>query len=158
GASHHAPERKLSVRALWVVLAVGCGNSLPPPGTCDVVTSGETVDVQMGGLPLPGGGPAADDGPRYSAELVKGVPAPQGTGVIALIDPDTMAIQAVNVPRGVASADASATTVYGADRANHRIVAFDVASGAMVGTGSLPGSPDYVRYSPTTDEVWVTIP
>jgi hypothetical protein len=41
---------------------------------------------------------------------------------------------------------------------NNRIVAIDVASGAMVATQGLPGTPDYVRFSPTTNEVWASIP
>jgi len=142
---------------LWLVVVAGCNNSLPPPGTCDVATTGETVDIQLVALP-PGGGPAAFDDLRYSPELGKLVAAPPGTGFISLIDPDTLAVQQLAAPPGVESADASATTVYAVDRANSRIVALDVATGATVAIGAVPGTPDYVRYSPTTNEVWVSIP
>ncbi len=143
-------------RAVVLLVAVGCGNSLPPPGTCAVATAGETVTIDL--VPLRGGGPASFDDMRYSPELGKVVAAPAATGYISLIDPDTLAVQTLNAPRGVESADASATTVYGADRVGARIVAIDIASGAMVATGAVPGIPDYVRYSPTTNEVWVSVP
>jgi DNA-binding beta-propeller fold protein YncE len=142
--------------ALALVVAAGCGNSLLPPGKCPVSTSGETVAVDL--VALPGGGPADFDDMRYSPELGKVVAAPHGTGYISLIDPDTLALQNLTAPPGVESADASATTVYAADRANDRIVAIDIASGARVTAGSVPGTPDYVRFSPMTNEVWVSVP
>jgi hypothetical protein len=95
---------------------------------------------------------------RYSPELGKVVAAPHGTGFISLIDPDTLALQNIGAPLGVESADASATTAYAADRASDHIVALDIATGATIATGAVPGTPDYVRFSPSTDEVWVSIP
>jgi hypothetical protein len=147
------------VRARWYALAVvaGCGNSLPPPRTCAVATSGQSPDVMLVALP-PGGGPATFDDLRYSPELQKVVAAPHGTGFISLIDPDSLAVQSLAAPLGVESADASVTTVYAADRPNDRIVALDIASGATVATGNVPGYPDYVRFSPATNEVWVSLP
>jgi hypothetical protein len=76
---------------------------------------------------------------------------------VYLIDPDSLAIQMLAVPRGVSSADASATTVFASDRVDDRIVAVDIATGTTT-TGALPGGPDYVRFSPMTNEVWVTLP
>lgn len=142
-------------RWCWLGLLAGCSNSLLPPGTCDVATNGASVEVQLVTLP---GGKASFDDLRYSPELKKVVAAPHGTGTISLIDPDTMAVQSLTAPVGIESADASATTVYAADRANHRIVAIDIATGDTVATGAVPGPPDYVRFSPTTNEVWVSIP
>ncbi len=142
-------------RALWLI--AGCSNSLPPQGTCDVATTGQMVDVALVALP-PGGGPASFDDLRYSPELGKVVAAPHGTGFISLIDPDAMTVQQLAAPLGVESADASATTVYAADRANARIIALDVATGATLATGAIAGDPDYVRFSPASNEVWVSIP
>ena len=142
-------------RWLWLALLAGCGNDLLPPGTCNVPTNGAMPVVQL--VALPGGASPFDD-LRYSPELGKVVAAPIGTGLVSLIDPDTMAVQSLPVPRDVESADASATTIYGADRAKTRIVAIDVATGATVATGAVPGTPDYVRFSPATNEVWVSIP
>src|SRR5207248_4871986 len=143
----------VSVRRSFVLLvAAGCGNSLPATGSCDVVTHGEIVAVDL--VALPGGGPAAFDDMRYSPELMKVVAAPHGTGFISLIDPDTLALQNLTAPLGVESADASATTVFAADRATSRILALDIASGATITAAAVPGSPDYVRFSPATNEVW----
>jgi DNA-binding beta-propeller fold protein YncE len=142
-------------RILWLALLAACSNSLAPPGTCDVPTNGQAVTVDLAALP--GGGAAFDD-MRYSPVRMQVVAAPHGTGFISLIDPDTMALQNLVAPLGVESADASATTVFAADRATNRIVAIDIASGATIATGAVPGSPDYVRFSPTSDEVWVSIP
>jgi DNA-binding beta-propeller fold protein YncE len=146
---------KAWMRRLWLLVVAACGNSLPPPGTCDVATNGETVDVTPVAL---SGGRASYDDLRYSPELRKVVAAPHGTGVISLIDPDSLAVQTLTAPGGVYSADASTTTVYAADRGADRIIAIDVASGAMVATQAMPGTPDYVRFSPMTNEVWVSLP
>jgi hypothetical protein len=142
-------------RALWLALVAGCGNNLLPPGMCAVATTGETVGVATVTLP---GGQAAFDDLRYSPELGKVVAAPMGTGWISLVDPDSLAVTSLPAPPGVASADASATTVYAADRRHDQIVAIDIASERTVATQGVPGTPDYVRLSPLTDEVWVTLP
>jgi DNA-binding beta-propeller fold protein YncE len=136
-------------------LLAACGNSLLPPGTCDVATAGLTPQVTPVALPS---GAASYDDLRYSPELQRVVAAPSGTGVVSLIDPDSLAVQTLQVPSGVESADASATTVYAADRDHERIVAIDIASGMLVAGGSLAGTPDYVRFSPATAEVWVSLP
>lgn len=142
-------------RYVFLVVVVGCGNNLPPPGMCAVATGAQTVDVQLVALP---NGPARFDDLRFAPELGKVVAAPPGAGAIALIDPDTLAVQTLSAPPGVESADASATTVYAADRQNSRIVAIDIASGALTETGGVPGTPDYVRFAAASHEVWVSIP
>jgi DNA-binding beta-propeller fold protein YncE len=142
-------------RAACLALLAGCGNHLLPPGTCAIATNGLAVGVAS--VPLPGGGGSFDD-LRYSPELAKVVAAPHGTQLVSLIDPDTLAIQQVPAPPGVEAADASATTVYAADRANQRIVAIDIASGAIVATQDMPGLPDYPRFVAATNEVWVSLP
>jgi DNA-binding beta-propeller fold protein YncE len=144
------------IRYLGLVVIAGCGNSLPPAGMCNVATNGETVDVTL--VALGGGGPASYDDLRYSPELKKVVAAPQGTGSIFLIDPDSLVVQVLAAPRGVYSADASAAIVYAADRGSDQIIAIDIASGTMVAAQGMPGTPDYVRFSPATNEVWVSLP
>lgn len=141
---------------LGLVILAGCGNSLPPSGTCDVATNGQTADLML--VALPGGGPATFDDLRYSPELMKVVAAPHGTGFISLIDPDSMVVQSVSAPLGIESADASATTVYAADRASDRIIPIDIATGTTVASQDVPGIPDYVRFSPATNEVWSRSP
>lgn len=144
------------VLSMLVLVLVSCGSSLPPPGSCGVPTTGsETVVVVPVAL---ADGPATFDDLRYSPQLHKVVAAPEGTGHVFLVDPDTLEVQIANVPRGVSSADASATTIFAADRAASQILAIDAVGLAKVAAGDVPGRPDYVRVSPTTGEVWVTIP
>ena len=69
-----------------------------------------------------------------------------------------MDVASISVPGGSASADASATTLYVVDRSGARIVAFDIASTMMTVAHPLTADPDYLRVSPTTGEVWVTVP
>jgi DNA-binding beta-propeller fold protein YncE len=140
---------------LLLAVIAACGNHLPPPGMCDVATNGETATVTPVVL---GGIRASYDDLRYSPELKKVVAAPTGTGQIYLIDPDSLAVQMVPAPRGVYSADASAATVYAADRGSDQIVAIDIASATTVAAQPMPGTPDYVRFSPMTNEVWVSLP
>ena len=140
--------------AIWLCLLAACGNDLPPPGSCDIGAASQVPEVRL--VALPGSG--AFDDLRYSPELKRVVAAPHGTGFVSLIEPDSLDIASFAVPAGVESADASATTIYVADRPNHRIVALDVTTGDTLATGSVPGTPDYVRFSPATGEVWVSIP
>ena len=142
------------VRFLCLAALASCGNTLPSPGMCEVATDGKTVDV----TPVALGSPASYDDLRYSPELKKVVAAPHGTGQISLVDPDSLAVQTLPAPRGVYSADASATMVYAADRGSDQILAIDIASGMTVAAQGMPGAPDYVRFSPTTNEVWVSLP
>ena len=142
-------------RTLPILIAASCG-SLPPPGACEVATTGnEVVDVASIAL---ADRPATFDDLRYSPSLGKVVAAPEGTGRLFLVDPDTLDVRSTDVPRGVGSADADATTVFVADRGASQILAIDALALAKRAAGEVPGSPDYVRVSPTTGEVWVTIP
>jgi DNA-binding beta-propeller fold protein YncE len=94
----------------------------------------------------------------YAADLGRVVAAPESTGKLFLIDPDSLAITTVDVPRGVASADARGGFAFGADRLNQQIVVVDLAANQIASMAALGAGPDYVRASPTTDEVWVTLP
>jgi len=138
------------------VALAGCGNSLPPAGSCDVAASGDTPTVDS--VALPNASSAFYDDLSFAPLLGKIVAAPEGAGRAYLVDPATMAAVAIDVSRGVGSADASATTIYAADRGADSILGYEIASGAMVAMHALSGSPDYVRVAPTTGEVWVTIP
>jgi hypothetical protein len=145
-----------AMRAEFALLLVyaGCSNSLPPPGMCDVAAgSGEpTVDhVALGGT-------GYYDDLTFSPALGKVIAAPEGTGRVSIVDPDSMAVTSISVPGGTASADASATTLYVVDRGNARIVAFDLTTTMMTAMHSIGAEPDYLRVAPTTGEVWVTIP
>jgi hypothetical protein len=134
----------------------GCGNSFPSAGSCDVPLSGnETVEIVSVAL---ADAPAYYDDLRYSPQRGSLVAAPEGTGRVFLVDPETLAVTRADVPVGVSSADASATHVFVADRDASQILALDGASLTIVAAGDVPGTPDYVRVAPPTGELWVTIP
>ena len=141
-------------RWLALVLVHGCGNDLPPAGTCELPGGGTpTVDV----VPLYGRSVGFDD-LRFSPQLDKVVAVAPGTMLLHIIDPDSLDSRSIAVPAGAASADASATAIYVADRGGDRIVAYDAETGAGRGAQPTSGGPDYVRVAPTVPEVWVTIP
>jgi hypothetical protein len=143
------------IRVLSILILASC-SSLPPPGSCEVATTGnEVVDVVPVALAA---GPATFDDLRFSPQLGKVVAAPEGTGQLFIIDPDTLEVLIADVPRGSGSADANATTVFVADRDGSQIVAIDAVGLTQVAAGPILGSPDYVRVAPTTGEVWVVIP
>jgi len=121
---------------------------------CEVATAGLTPSVDLVSL---GGGGYYDD-LAYSRALGKVVAAPEGTGRVSLVDPDSMVVTSIAVPAGTGSADASATTLYVVDRSGSRVVGFDIATGAMTASHALSSEPDYLRVAPTTGEVWVTLP
>jgi hypothetical protein len=136
-------------------LVGGCGNSLPGPGNCNPGTSGAIADVTS--IQLIGASVAFDD-LRYAPDLGRVVAAPEATGKLFLIDPDSLAVTMIDVPFGVGSADGVAGFVFAADRTNSQIDVIDVGMARVVSNVQLDSGPDYVRASPTTDEVWVTLP
>ena len=132
-----------------------CGNDLPPPGTCEVATNGKVPEVVS--VPLAGRVTGYDD-LRYSPELGKVLAVPEGDGLLYLIDPDTLAVTTIAIPRTSESADATATSIYVLDRSADQILAFDATSLARTASQVTTGNPDYVRAAPTAPEVWITIP
>jgi hypothetical protein len=142
-------------RCLLLVAIAGCGNDLPSSGACAIPSaSGEPTVVQV---PLVGR-PAGFDDLRYAPALGKVVAAPEGAGRIYLVDPDTLEVTQIGATGGTASADADATTVYAIDRANDRVVAFDIATGSPISSANLDGNPDYMRLAPDGKEIWITVP
>jgi DNA-binding beta-propeller fold protein YncE len=142
-----------SLACLLLALAA-CGNDLPPPGMCAVPTSGEMPVVDH--VPLAGHAAGYDD-LRYAPQLGKVLAVPSGVARLYLVDPDTLDVQTTAVPGGSESMDASATTIYVLDRGGGRILAIDAATMLQTASQGTSG-PDYVRFSPTSSEVWVTLP
>src|SRR5262249_40356579 len=95
---------------------------------------------------------------RFSPQLKRVLAVPEGSARVFAIDPDSLEVKMGSVPGGSASVDASATTIYVADRGADQIVAVDATTFAMTAAHATTANPDYVRFSPTTPEVWVTIP
>lgn len=140
--------------ATCLLFAAGCSNSLPPPGMCDVTTGGEPLAAE----PLALGAGGVYDDLAFSPLRHQIVAAPEGAGRVSLVDVYSQQITAIAVPPGVGSADASATKLFAADRSATRILAFDIAAATMTASHTLTSEPDYLRVSPTTGEVWVTLP
>jgi DNA-binding beta-propeller fold protein YncE len=121
-------------------------------------------------FPLPGGegGIGLDD--LAFPPVLRQVVVPAGrTGKIVLIDPQSRKTREIggfkSTPPGTGAHDAGPTSadegtgyLFAVDRTSKRLVVIDPAKGAIVTGAPLAGSPDYVRYVPTTNEVWVTEP
>jgi hypothetical protein len=59
---------------------------------------------------------------------------------------------------GTTSADDGNGVVYAIDRRSESVMVVDVAAGAITATTHLAGSPDFIRFSPSTSEIWITEP
>jgi hypothetical protein len=143
-------------RSAWMLVLAACaGNDLRPSGSCDAATS--ATPPTLDSIPLLSGDFRYDD-LRFAPDLGKVIAVPEGSGELYLVDPDTLAVTSIAVPSATASADAKGGIVYGADRGNSRITIVDTIAGAVIGDAPLDSFPDYVRASPTSEEVWVSLP
>ncbi|MDE2313428.1 MAG: hypothetical protein KGL04_04555 [Elusimicrobia bacterium] len=59
---------------------------------------------------------------------------------------------------GISSAAAGDGLIFTTDRANQKLYAVDFAHRTVVATAALAHGPDYVRYLPSSREIWVTEP
>ncbi|HEX6838947.1 MAG TPA: hypothetical protein VF334_20355 [Polyangia bacterium] len=141
----------------WMVvglLAAGCRQT-PPDGVAVV--------------PLPDGRPGIgfDD---LQLSKTYGVLAPGGrSGYLDLVDPVSRAVTAIGgfsmEPLHFAGHDQGATAVaegagllFVTDRTTHELYVADPTTSTVVATAPVATSPDYVRYVPQTNELWVTEP
>src|SRR5215469_15265513 len=127
-------------------------------------------DLAMRPLPLPNGaGGIGFDDLGFAPSLHK-VLVPAGrSGNLDLVDPDTLAVTAIGGfssanafggghGQGVTSADAGRGLIFATDRDARKLNVIDPATRSVVATAPLASGPDYVRYVPDTNEVWVTEP
>lgn len=141
----------------WVVLAVAlaaCRQS-PPRGTAVI--------------PLPDGRPGIGFDDLQFAKPY-GVLVPAGrTGNLDLVDPVSRAVTAIGgfseEPIHFAGHDQGATAVaegagllFVTDRTTRKLYAADPKTRQIVASAALATAPDYVRYVPQTNELWVTEP
>jgi DNA-binding beta-propeller fold protein YncE len=138
-----------------VVALTACGNDLPGLGSCELPPGPAAPELVQ--VPLFGQATSFDD-LAYSRQLGRVIAAPQGTGRLYVIDPDTLETQVASVPGGTSSADADATQIYAADRGNDRIIVLDATTLESVGSIELGHNPDYVRVAPTAPEIWISMP
>lgn len=164
-------------------LACGGKNSIPPPisdnqadDPCDPgsgsQSTGSQPAVDAGEMPvsLPGGTGGVDfDDMRFSPTLAT-ILVPAGrTGNLDMVDPSTTKVTAIGgfsmsessgatTPYGVTSADEGNGTVYATDRTSHLLSVIEPQSQKATATLKLAATPGYVRYSSSTNEVWVSEP
>lgn len=106
---------------------------------------------------------------RYSATLHR-VLVPSGrSGRLNLIDPDTLSVTSITGfsakgdyggghDDGATSVDEAGGLLYVTDRSNQSIAIVDADKRVLVGSAKISAEPDYVRFVPTTNELWVTEP
>jgi hypothetical protein len=92
-----------------------------------------------------------------------------GTGGLALIDPDSQKVQIIEGfsertrysgghGEGLTSADAGRGLIYVTDRTSKLLDVLNAQTKEIVASAQLASEPDYVRFVPDNNEVWVTEP
>ena len=106
---------------------------------------------------------------QYSSALHR-VLVPAGrSGNLVLVNPDSLDTTVVGGfsksgsydgghDFGVTSVDEGGGLLFVTDRTNSRLSVVDPATKTVVGTAHIGASPDYVRFVPQTNELWVTEP
>jgi DNA-binding beta-propeller fold protein YncE len=131
------------------------------------VSSGqiETKTVQ---LPEGSAGIGFDD-IQYSSAMKK-VLVPSGrTGMLNLVDPESLAVTSISGfssakvykgghGEGITSVAEAQGMLFVTDRSSLKLNVLDSDSKKIIATVPLGSSPDYVRFIPTLNEVWVTEP
>jgi hypothetical protein len=125
----------------------------------------ETKTVQ---LPEGSGGIGFDD-IQYSSAMKK-VLVPSGrTGMLNLVDPESLVVTSISGfsaakdykgghGEGITSVAEAKAMLFVTDRSSLKLNVLDPNSQKVIASAQLAASPDYVRYLPTLNEVWVTQP
>jgi hypothetical protein len=138
---------------VWLLLPWGfgaCSSADPAPPTP------EGAD----GIALEGvSGVVLLDDLHFAAVPHRIVAAPGGSGRVHRVDVEAASAKAFDgFGTGAASVDEADGLAFVADRASSTLDVLEIASGKVVSRVELGGRPDYVRYCPITNEVWVTEP
>src|SRR5687768_15674679 len=105
-----------------------------------------------------GAGKAPFDDLRFSPTLRRVLVAP-GNARFSLIEPATLGRTPLgSVSRSTRSSDEARGLVVAADGDTNDVVVIDPASDRLLGRAKIAAAPDYVRWSASTSEVWVTEP
>ena len=131
---------------------------------------GAMASAAPAAIDIPGGSAGIGfDDLRFSASLGK-ILVPAGrTGRLALLDPATRTVTAVEGfsakndyggghDDGVTSADSGRGSVFTTDRTSGLLLVVDPARRRILSRSRLGGAPDYVRYVESSGEAWVTEP
>jgi len=150
---------RVDLRLFVALLVTGCarpGHDPPTQSPVHVNLAGGTPGIGFDDL-------------RYSPRLHR-VLVPAGrSGRLALIDPDTLRTTSLALfsskpdysgghDDGPTSVDEAGGRLAVTDRTTHTLVVFDATAPEHALTVPLGSEPDYVRFVPTTHEIWVTEP
>jgi len=120
--------------------------------------------------PFPGGNRGIGFDDLHFAPALRKVMVPGGgTGRLALIDPDSQKVEIIGGfsvqagysgghGEGITSADAGAGLIYVTDRSARLAEIVDPGTRKVIGHARPASEPDYVRFVPQTNELWVTEP
>lgn len=121
-------------------------------------------------IPLPDGSEGIGfDDLGFDAQLGQ-VLVPAGrTGNLDLIDPLTLTVTTIGGfsaqesfggghGEGTTSVDSGQGMLFAIDRSSRQVEVVDPATSTIVGSTSLGGDPDYIRYVELTHEIWITEP
>jgi hypothetical protein len=169
-----------ALRPIALLLALaGCGGgagisagpaSMQSPGTTPGVMPPADPNALAAVQLHNGEGGLGLDDLRYSARLARVISPAARTGEIDLVDPETLEVSVIggltsagrwdgSDLQGVESADEGRGLVFGNDRTKHSLIVADGTASRLLATVTLdPTEPDYVRWSESTSEVWVTQP
>ena len=158
-------------RTAWflsTLLLAAVAPAQPPAAAPAGVPAAPTLTATP--FPLTGGeGGIGLDDLAFAPGLHRIVVPAGGTGRLVLIDPESRKPREITgfkteTPEGAkhgggtTSADEGKGYLFASDRTALRLEVVDPAQGKIVAGAPLAGSPDYVRYVATTNEVWVTEP
>jgi len=158
--------------AVSTLLASGALAQQMPPAHPEPLREAEKPAPKLKADPFPisgGNGGIGFDDLAFPPGLRQVVVPAGRTGKIVLIDPQSRKVREITgfkaTPPGNGAHDAGPTSadegkgyLFAVDRTSKRLEVIDPAKGAIVAGAPLAGSPDYVRYVATTNEVWVTEP
>jgi DNA-binding beta-propeller fold protein YncE len=133
-----------------------------------IVVNCEQATSKTVSMPGGSGGIGFDD-IQYSSAMKK-VLVPSGrTGMLNLVDPVSLAVTSISGfssakdfkgghGEGITSVAEGQGILFVTDRSSLKLNVLDPNSKKIIATAALGSSPDYVRFLPTLNEVWVTEP
>ena len=148
--------------------ALAAGAPPAGPGAVAVAPAAvPAVPLRAIRLSASGGGIGFDD-LAFSRQLRKVLVPAGGSGRIDLVDPDSFEVTSMvrgastayagGHDDGITSADSDGARVFAIDRTSRRVLVVNPKTGALMGSASLGGHPDYVRWVGATHELWVAEP
>jgi DNA-binding beta-propeller fold protein YncE len=133
-----------------------------------LAVSARAEDAKPVSVPL--GAPTLRLDDYYFDTTLKKIVVPAGrTGKLVLIDPETRSSESIEIfpvaktdvstaGAGITSADGGEGLIFASNRNDQNFYVVDPALKKVIAKGALESSPDYIRYSSPTREIWVTEP